>query len=246
MNTILDTCLNEFWPVSGLNSLKLNFNSMTMLQFPLILKSWNALNHFITCSKPSLSSHIWTKGEEHLSANTDSWQVQLKHLYKIYRLQGQKYAECYCKNNEKLIKKNPTNNVKYFYYNIISHTTEWYSTSAAATNGTKRLSLSETPLQNLLTARAKSLLYPSKHYYKVEVPWCYCNSNMKTLQKIQKDKLFYENLVSQWQTEKKMPNFTQWPSAFLHGQRISKKAKFFKIGHEMVNLATLAQEVECS
>ena len=62
---------------------------------------------------------------------------------------------------------------------------------------TKRLSLSETPLQNLLTARAKSLLHPSKHYYMVEVPWCYCNSNMKTVQKIQKDKLFNENLVSQ-------------------------------------------------
>ena len=67
---------------------------------------------------------------------------------------------------------------------------------------TKRLSLSETPLQNLLTARAKLLLHPSKHYYKVEVPWCYCNSNMKTVQKINKDKLFNENLISQWQNEK--------------------------------------------
>ena len=54
---------------------------------------------------------------------------------------------------------------------------------------TKRLSLSETPLQNLLTARAKSLLHPSKHYYMVEVPWCYGNSNMKTVQEIQRDKL---------------------------------------------------------
>jgi len=44
---------------------------------------------------------------------------------------------------------------------------------------------------------------------------------------------------------KKLPN-TQWPSAFLHGQSTSKMAKFFEIGHKMANLATLAQEVECS
>jgi len=43
-----------------------------------------------------------------------------------------------------------------------------------------------------------------------------------------------------------MPNFTQWPSAFLHGQRTSKIAKYFEIGHEKANLATLAQEVERS
>jgi len=89
---------------------------------------------------------------------------------------------------------------------------------------TTRLSLSETPLQNLLTARAKSLLHPSKHYYKVEVPWCYCNSNMKTVQKIQKDKLFNENLVSQWQTEKIAKFYTMakcvssWPAHFKNGQ----------------------------
>jgi len=44
---------------------------------------------------------------------------------------------------------------------------------------------------------------------------------------------------------KKLPNFTQWSSAFLHGQRTSKMANFFEIGHEMANLASLAQEVEC-
>jgi len=62
---------------------------------------------------------------------------------------------------------------------------------------TKRLSVTETPLQNPLTARAKSLLHPSKQYYKVEVPWSYSNSDMKTVQKIQKDKIFNENVVSQ-------------------------------------------------
>ena len=62
---------------------------------------------------------------------------------------------------------------------------------------TKRLSLTETPFQNLLTARAKSLLHRSKQYYKVEVPWCYCNSDMKAVQKIQKDNIFNENLVLQ-------------------------------------------------
>jgi len=89
---------------------------------------------------------------------------------------------------------------------------------------TKRLSLSETPSQNLLTARDKSILRPSKHYYKVEVPWCYCNSNMKTVQKIQKDKLFIENFVSQWQTENIAKFYTMakcvssWPAHFKNGQ----------------------------
>jgi len=32
--------------------------------------------------------------------------------------------------------------------------------------------MNETPAQNLLTARAKSLLHTSKQY-KVEVRWCY-------------------------------------------------------------------------
>jgi len=39
----------------------------------------------------------------------------------------------------------------------------------------KRLSLTETPLQNLLTTRAKSLLHTSKQE-KVELPRCYCNN----------------------------------------------------------------------
>jgi len=65
---------------------------------------------------------------------------------------------------------------------------------------TKRLSLNETPAQNLLHARAKSLLHTSKQN-KVEVPWCYCNTNsdmkMKTLKKYKKDKIFNENLILQ-------------------------------------------------
>ena len=98
----------------------------------------------------------------------------------------------------------------------------WYNTSTEATNGNKKLSLSETHSQNL-TARAKSLLHPSKHYYKVEVPWCYCNSDMKTVQKIQKDKIFNENSVPQWQTEK-IAKYTMakcvssWPEHFKNGQ----------------------------
>jgi len=38
---------------------------------------------------------------------------------------------------------------------------------------------------------------------------------------------------------KNWPNYTKWPNAFFHGQRGSKTAKFFEIGHEMANLATL-------
>jgi len=153
---MLEWILTRFW----VKQFEIKFQFSDNATIPLILcskymnkrlKSWNALNHFITCSKPSLSSHIWMKGEEHLGANTDSWHVRLKHLYKIYRLQGLNnyytlqtlqgwsIADCYCKSIEKLIKKNLTNNVKYFYYNIISHTTEWHSTSAAATNGNKKI-----------------------------------------------------------------------------------------------------------
>jgi len=52
-----------------------------------------------------------------------------------------------------------------------------YSTraSTADTNGSQKLSLTETSVQNLLTARAKSLLHTSKHK-KVELPRCYCNN----------------------------------------------------------------------
>jgi len=47
---------------------------------------------------------------------------------------------------------------------------------------------------------------------------------MKTVQKIQKDKLFNENLVSQWQTEKIVKFYTKakcvssWPAHFKNGQ----------------------------
>jgi len=37
----------------------------------------------------------------------------------------------------------------------------------------------------------------------------------------------------------KLPNFIKWPNVFSHGQRTSKTAKFFEIGHEIANLATL-------
>jgi len=37
----------------------------------------------------------------------------------------------------------------------------------------------------------------------------------------------------------KMAKFIKWQNAFFHGQCTSKMAKFFEIGHEMANLATL-------
>jgi len=91
--------------------------------------------------------------------------------------------------------------------------------------------VTETPLQNPLTARAKSLLHPSKQYYKVEVPWSYSNSDMKTVQKIQKDKIFNENVVSQWQTEKIAKFYTMvkcvssWPAHFKNGQIVRQSGK---------------------
>jgi len=59
---------------------------------------------------------------------------------------------------------------------------------------------------------------------------------------MQKDKIFNENLILQWQTEKmakKWQNFTKWPNVFFHGQCSYKMAIFFKIGYEMANPATL-------
>jgi len=83
-----------------------------------------------------------------------------------------------------------------------------YSTVQQVPMVTIRLSLNETPAQNLLTARAKSLLQTSKQY-KVEVTWCYCNTNsdmqMKIVPEIQKDKIC-NNLICQWQTEKWQKN----------------------------------------
>jgi len=43
-------------------------------------------------------------------------------------------------------------------------------------------------------------------------------SGMNAIQKIQKDKIFNENLILQWQT-KKWPYLTKRPNAFFHGQR---------------------------
>jgi len=45
---------------------------------------------------------------------------------------------------------------------------------------------------------------------------------------------------------KKWPNLTKWPNAFFHGQRSLKMAKFFEIGHEMSNLATLVVSFPCA
>jgi len=54
--------------------------------------------------------------------------------------------------------------------------------------------LTETIAKNHLTARAKSLLHTnSLKQHKIEVPWCYsvgCNNDMKSVQKIQLDKIF--------------------------------------------------------
>jgi len=41
---------------------------------------------------------------------------------------------------------------------------------------------------------------------------------MKTVQKIQNDKIFTENLIL-IDKPKKWPNFANWPNAFFHGQR---------------------------
>jgi len=63
----------------------------------------------------------------------------------------------------------------------IERTTKSRAQRPMATIG---LSLTETLVQNLLTARAKSLLHTSKQY-RVEVTWCCCNSDMKFVHKIQ-------------------------------------------------------------
>jgi len=42
-----------------------------------------------------------------------------------------------------------------------------------------------------------------------------------------------------------MAKFHKMAKCVFHGQRTSKMAKFFEIGHEMANLATLEQLLLC-
>ena len=100
---------------------------------------------------------------------------------------------------------------------------------------TTRLSLTETSVQNPLTARAKSLLHTSSSMqYKVEVARCYCYNEwheLNTVQKIQKDKICNENLilhckiVNYSDKPKKWPTFSKiakcvlsWPAQLKNGQ----------------------------
>ena len=57
-------------------------------------------------------------------------------------------------------------------------------------------------------------------------------SGMKTVQKYKKDKIFNENLILQWQIEKMAKCVISSPAQL-------KMVKFFEIGHNMANLATL-------
>jgi len=59
---------------------------------------------------------------------------------------------------------------------------------------TKRSSLTETSVQNLLTARAKSLLHTSKKKRLNCHGLTVTTSDMNTVQKIQKEKIFIETL----------------------------------------------------
>jgi len=68
-------------------------------------------------------------------------------------------------------------------------------------------------------------------------------SDMKTVQKIQNEKIFNENLILQWQTEK-MAKFCKMAKCVFSSQRSPKMAKFFDIGHEMANLATLEMSTD--
>jgi len=51
-----------------------------------VMKCIKSFHHVL---KTIVEFKYMKKGEEHLIANIDSWQVRLKHLYNIYRLQGQ-------------------------------------------------------------------------------------------------------------------------------------------------------------
>ena len=90
-----------------------------------------------------------------------------------------------------------------------------------------RLSLTETYVQNQLAASVKSLLHTSKQY-KVEVPWCCCNNDMKSLQKMQKDKIFIENFICA-KTEKMAKVYKMAMCVFSWPAHLKKWPNFSKL-----------------
>ena len=94
-----------------------------------------------------------------------------------------------------------------------------------------RLSLLETLVQNQLAASVKSLLHTSKKC-KVEVPWCYCNTDMKSLRKVQKRQNIYWKFHRSVKTTKmakfhKMANCVfSWPVYLKNGQIFQNAMKW--------------------
>jgi len=93
---------------------------------------------------------------------------------------------------------------------------------------TLRLSLTETLVQNQLIARATSSLHISKHY-KVDVPWCYCNSDMKSVQKSTM-KTKYLMKISFYSEKLKMTKVYEMPKCvFFMAIALQKWPNFLKL-----------------
>ena len=101
-----------------------------------------------------------------------------------------------------------------------------YSTSTADTNGGNQKIITDwiicTKSINLLTASARAKLLLAYTLQSNKVLKCHgvavTMSDMKTVQKIQKDKIFNENLILQWQTKKMAKCVLLWPVQSKNGQ----------------------------
>ena len=158
----------HFWHISWLNNLKLTFQFNGKARILLILcykymnkrlKGMNCIHNVLTtCSKPSSSHNVWTKGhtwEQTLTHDRSDWNTCTKsrrlqgpnNYYTLWTLQGWRYcrAEGYCKSDEKFINVKSYQKCKillrWHYQSITLSVTQLsaavfrYSTNAADTTG---------------------------------------------------------------------------------------------------------------
>jgi len=140
---------------------------------------------------------------------------------------------CYCKSDEKLLKANRTKNAK--HYDIISHTTECsslqihYSASAADTNGKQKI------ITDWSICKISWLQKLNHHYTFQSKKRLTCHgvaatmSDTNTVQKIQKDKIFDENLISQRQTKKNGQILHNGQMRFFMASAVNKWPNFSKL-----------------
>ena len=113
---------------------------------------------------------------------------------------------------------------------------------------TKRLSLTETSVQNLLTAKAKSLLHTSKKK-KVELPRCYCNNEWYEYRpKNTKRQNIQWNFILQRQTKNGQKNgqiLKTGQMCFFMASRVKKWPHFSKLAMKWLIWKPWSRPHEC-